>query len=60
MPEEPYFAEQIISELSDFPLQPLQVLSIETEKLTVDDIIRLIAREMADIARVIGKESPSI
>jgi CBS domain-containing protein len=28
--------------------------------LTVDDIIRLIAREMADIARIIGKESPTI
>jgi CBS domain-containing protein len=28
--------------------------------LTVDDLIRLLAREMADIARIIGKESPSI
>jgi CBS domain-containing protein len=28
--------------------------------LTVDDIIRLIAREMADIARIIGKESPTL
>jgi predicted transcriptional regulator len=26
--------------------------------LTVDDIIRLLAREMADIARIIGKEGP--
>jgi CBS domain-containing protein len=28
--------------------------------LTVDDLIRLFAREMADIARIIGKESPVI
>lgn len=28
--------------------------------LTIDDIIRLIAREMADIARIIGKESPTL
>lgn len=28
--------------------------------LTVDDLIRLLAREMADIARIIGKESPSL
>jgi CBS domain-containing protein len=28
--------------------------------LTVDDLIRLLAREMADIARIIGKESPII
>jgi CBS domain-containing protein len=28
--------------------------------LTVDDLIRLLAREMADIARIIGKESPTI
>jgi CBS domain-containing protein len=28
--------------------------------LTVDDLIRLLAREMADIARIIGKESPEI
>jgi CBS domain-containing protein len=28
--------------------------------LTVDDLIRLLAREMADIARIIGKEGPTI
>ena len=28
--------------------------------VTVDDLIRLLAREMADIARIIGKESPTI
>jgi CBS domain-containing protein len=28
--------------------------------LTIDDIIRLLAREMADIARIIGKEGPTI
>ena len=28
--------------------------------LTVDDLIRLLAREMADIARIIGKESPAL
>jgi CBS domain-containing protein len=28
--------------------------------LTVDDLIRLLSREMADIARIIGKEGPSI
>jgi CBS domain-containing protein len=28
--------------------------------LTVDDLIRLLAREMADIARIIGKEAPTI
>jgi CBS domain-containing protein len=28
--------------------------------LTIDDLIRLLAREMADIARIIGKESPTI
>ena len=28
--------------------------------LTVDDIIRLLSREMADISRIIGKEGPSI
>jgi CBS domain-containing protein len=28
--------------------------------LTVDDLIRLLAREMADIARIIGKEGPAI
>jgi CBS domain-containing protein len=28
--------------------------------LTVDDLIRLLAREMADIARIIGRESPVI
>lgn len=28
--------------------------------LTVDDLIRLLAREMADISRIIGKESPTI
>jgi CBS domain-containing protein len=28
--------------------------------LTVDDLIRLLAREMADIARIIGRESPLI
>ena len=27
---------------------------------SLDDLIRLLAREMADIARIIGKESPSI
>jgi CBS domain-containing protein len=28
--------------------------------LTVDDLIRLLARELGDIARIIGKESPEI
>ncbi len=28
--------------------------------LTVDDLIRLLSREMADIARIIGKEGPNI
>jgi CBS domain-containing protein len=28
--------------------------------LTIDDLIRLLAREMADIARIIGKERPTI
>ncbi len=28
--------------------------------LTVDDLVRLLAREMADIARIIGKEGPAI
>lgn len=28
--------------------------------ITVDDIIRLLARELGEIARVIGRESPSI
>ena len=28
--------------------------------LTIDDLIRLLARELSDIARIIGKESPEI
>ncbi len=28
--------------------------------ITVDDIIRLLARELSEIARVIGNESPTI
>ena len=28
--------------------------------ITLDDIIRLLARELGEIARIIGKESPKI
>ncbi|HWQ66531.1 MAG TPA: CBS domain-containing protein [Methanospirillum sp.] len=54
---------QAIGEMKTFRVRRLPVVDMGGRLvglITVDDIIRLLAREMGEIARVIGSESPKI